>query len=148
MIDSMLQRIPNVPGGSAGSVGGVSVAIVDGGDMATVVTALPAELLTAAECRRAAALLLEAADALGSASPAQERDILADLQAAAARKWRGDPAAQRAGLFARAAAEIERLRELLRVVSDEPNIDRARAIADAALHGANASLTGRRRRSG
>ena len=35
--------------------------------------------------------------------------VLADLKSVAARKWQGDPAAQRAGLFARAAAEIERL---------------------------------------
>ena len=35
--------------------------------------------------------------------------VLAELKSAAARKWQGDPAAQRAGLFARAAAEIERL---------------------------------------
>ena len=34
--------------------------------------------------------------------------VLKDLQDAAARKWQGDPAAQGAGLFARAAAEIER----------------------------------------
>lgn len=39
-----------------------------------------------------------------------ERDVLDELHEAAARKWQGDPAAQRAGLFARAAAEIERLR--------------------------------------
>lgn len=37
-------------------------------------------------------------------------DILEELQAAAARKWQGDPAAQQAGLFSRAAAEIETLR--------------------------------------
>ena len=36
------------------------------------------------------------------------RGVLAELQDAAARKWQGDPAAQGAGLFARAAAEIER----------------------------------------
>jgi acyl-CoA reductase-like NAD-dependent aldehyde dehydrogenase len=30
------------------------------------------------------------------------------LQEIAARKWQGDPAAQRAGVFARAAAEIQR----------------------------------------
>ena len=39
-----------------------------------------------------------------------ERDVLDELRAAAARKWQGDPAAQRAGLFARAAAEVEELR--------------------------------------
>lgn len=42
--------------------------------------------------------------------PAPECDVLAELRAAAARKWSGDPAAQRAGLFSRAAAEIENLR--------------------------------------
>ena len=39
-----------------------------------------------------------------------ERDVLEELQRAAARKWTGDPNAQRAGLFARAAAEVEELR--------------------------------------
>lgn len=38
------------------------------------------------------------------------RDVLADLQRAASRKWQGNQACQQAGLFARAAAEIERLR--------------------------------------
>jgi len=42
--------------------------------------------------------------------PAPARDVLDELRAAAARKWAGDPAAQRAGLFSRAAAEIEDLR--------------------------------------
>jgi hypothetical protein len=37
-------------------------------------------------------------------------DILAELRYAAARKWIGDQSAQRAGLFARAADEIEYLR--------------------------------------
>lgn len=37
-------------------------------------------------------------------------DVLTDLREAAARKWQGDPEAQRAGLFARAADEVERLR--------------------------------------
>ncbi len=41
---------------------------------------------------------------------APEHDVLADLRAAASRKWTGNPAAQAAGLFARAAAEIEDLR--------------------------------------
>lgn len=41
-------------------------------------------------------------------------DILDDLKSAAARKWHGDPACQQAGLFARAAAEIEMLRSVLR----------------------------------
>ena len=40
-----------------------------------------------------------------------ERDVLDELREAAARKWRGDPAAQRAGLFARAADEVQHLRE-------------------------------------
>ena len=38
-----------------------------------------------------------------------KRGVLAELKSVAARKWQGDPAAQRSGLFARAAAEIERL---------------------------------------
>lgn len=33
--------------------------------------------------------------------------------------------------------ERDRLRELLRLVADEPNIDKARALADAELHGPN-----------
>jgi hypothetical protein len=40
-------------------------------------------------------------------------DVLDDLKRAAAAKWRGDPAAQQWGLFARAAAEIETLRAAL-----------------------------------
>lgn len=39
-----------------------------------------------------------------------EQDVLPDLQRAASRKWQGDPTCQQAGLFARAAREIERLR--------------------------------------
>jgi acyl-CoA reductase-like NAD-dependent aldehyde dehydrogenase len=39
-----------------------------------------------------------------------ERDVLDELREAAGRKWQGDPAAQRAGLFARAATEVEELR--------------------------------------
>ena len=35
------------------------------------------------------------------------------------------------------AAERERLHNLLRLVADEPNIDKARALADAELHGPN-----------
>lgn len=46
----------------------------------------------------------------GVGRPEPERDVLGELREAAARKWQGDPAAQRAGLFARAAAEIDRLR--------------------------------------
>lgn len=41
-----------------------------------------------------------------------------------------------------ARTEIERLRELLRLVADEPNIDKARALADAELHGPNAKVSG------
>lgn len=37
-----------------------------------------------------------------------------------------------------ARTEIARLRDLLRLVADEPNIDKARALADAELHGNNA----------
>lgn len=48
------------------------------------------------------------ADGLGPLPP--ERNVLADLKEAAARKWAGCVAAQRAGLFARAATEIEDLR--------------------------------------
>lgn len=40
-------------------------------------------------------------------------DVLDDLNAAAAAKWRGNPSAQRAGLFARAADEVSRLRAAL-----------------------------------
>ena len=43
-------------------------------------------------------------------------DVLADLKRAAERKWRGNPACQQAGLFARGAAEIERLRAFARDV--------------------------------
>jgi len=38
-------------------------------------------------------------------------DVLDELREAAARKWAGDPAAQRAGLFARAAEEVDALRK-------------------------------------
>ena len=44
----------------------------------------------------------------------QTRDVLDELRDAAARKWQGDPAAQRAGLFARAAAELADLRRDLK----------------------------------
>lgn len=48
-----------------------------------------------------------------------DRDaVLADLRTAAARKWQGNQAAQQAGLFARAAAEIERLRTVLDRIND------------------------------
>lgn len=43
------------------------------------------------------------------APAAPSGSCLPDLDAAAARKWQGDPDAQRAGLFARAAAEIRGL---------------------------------------
>lgn len=46
------------------------------------------------------------------------QDILQELGAAAARKWTGDSSAQRAGLFARAAAEIKAAR-------DDANMQRA-----------------------
>lgn len=36
-----------------------------------------------------------------------------------------------------ARTEIERLRDLLRLVANEPSIDKARALADAELHGSN-----------
>lgn len=49
----------------------------------------------------------------GVMAPAPERDVLPELQAAAARKWTGNPACQQAGLFARAAAEVLRLRVVL-----------------------------------
>jgi hypothetical protein len=41
-------------------------------------------------------------------APLPERGVLDDLKRAAEAKWRGDRAAQQWGLFARAAAEIER----------------------------------------
>lgn len=44
-------------------------------------------------------------------------DVLSELRQAAARKWQGDPAAQQAGLFARAAAEVERLKSALTKIS-------------------------------
>lgn len=40
-------------------------------------------------------------------------DVLDELREAAARKWQGDPAAQRAWLFARAADEVDELRRKL-----------------------------------
>ena len=39
------------------------------------------------------------------------------------------------------AAERERLHNLLRLVADEPNIDKARALADAELHGPNVPMS-------
>ena len=46
-------------------------------------------------------------------------DIIDDLKVAAAAKWKGNPAAQQAGLFPRAVAEIERLRAWLAIVKAE-----------------------------
>ncbi len=48
---------------------------------------------------------------IADAKAEPEWDVLPDLQAAAARKWSGSPACQQAGLFARAAAEIESARK-------------------------------------
>lgn len=49
-------------------------------------------------------------------------------------------------LNARASRDsVQRLRDLLRRVADEPNIDKARALADAELHGPNVELTGDQR---
>lgn len=45
--------------------------------------------------------------------PVPARDVLDELRDAAERKWQGNPDAQRAGLFARGADEIERLRVAL-----------------------------------
>ena len=60
-----LKRLPNVPNAIAGSVAGMSVAVVVGnGGAATVVAATGAELLTIEECRAAAQMLNEAADCL------------------------------------------------------------------------------------
>jgi hypothetical protein len=47
---------------------------------------------------------------MSDSRPLPERDVLPDLQDAAARKWKGNPECQQAGLFARAAAEVLRLR--------------------------------------
>jgi hypothetical protein len=57
-----------------------------------------------------------------------DQDVLKDLQRAASRKWRGDPACQQAGLFARAAAEIERLRAALRDIGEMSKHLMARAV--------------------
>ena len=58
-------------------------------------------------------------------------DVLTLLKEAAARKWQGNSTAQGAGLFARAAAEIEQLRtyaEALnaRCIADTPDAERYR----------------------
>ena len=60
----MLAPLANVPRCVAAQVAGLSVAVVDGAEVATVVTATLAELLTAEECRRAAEMLQEAAAVL------------------------------------------------------------------------------------
>ncbi len=60
----MLARQPTVSHVVAGQVAGVSVALVDGAELATIVTAGPAEVLTAQQCRRVAAMLLQAASAM------------------------------------------------------------------------------------
>ena len=61
-----LAPLAHVPRCVAAQVAGLSVAVVDGAEVATVVTATLAELLTAEECLRAAALLSEAARMLDS----------------------------------------------------------------------------------
>jgi hypothetical protein len=62
-------------------------------------------------------------------------DILAELESAAAKKWRGDPDCQQAGLFARAAAELRALRALSESRLQQMQADRAQALRwrDAAL---------------
>lgn len=66
----MLAPLAHVPRCVAGQVAGLAVAVVDRSDVATVVLASPAELLTAEECLLAAEMLTEAARMLGS-GPAQ-----------------------------------------------------------------------------
>ena len=46
-----------------------------------------------------------------------------------------------------ARTEIERLRDLLRLVADEPNIHKARAMADCELHRPNVAIKPRRQAS-
>lgn len=62
----MLAPLAHVPRAVAGQVAGL--AVVDRSDVATVVLASPAELLTAEECRRAAEMLSEAAAMLDRAA--------------------------------------------------------------------------------
>lgn len=52
-------------------------------------------------------------------------------------RYCGESIAHTAAALWQARTEIERLRDLLRLVADEPNIDKARALADAELHGPN-----------
>jgi hypothetical protein len=59
------------------------------------------------------------------ASNLPDRDVLIDLQRAAKRRWQGAPAPQSAGLFARAAREIEQLRAYADALNE-------RCISDAA----------------
>jgi len=54
----------------------------------------------------------------------------------------GESIAHTVAALWRARTEIERLRDLLRLVADEPNIDKARALADRELHGPNVLLSG------
>ena len=63
----MLAPMAHVPRAVAGQVAGLSVALCDGTEAATVVLSRPAELLTEAECIEAAALFLEAAERLQTA---------------------------------------------------------------------------------
>lgn len=49
----------------------------------------------------------------------------------------GESIAHTVAALWRARTEIERLRDLLRLVADESNIDKARALADRELHGPN-----------
>ena len=49
----------------------------------------------------------------------------------------GESIAHTVAALWQARTEIERLRDLLRLVADEPSIDKARALADAELHGPN-----------
>lgn len=60
----ILHRLKHVPKVIAGEVAGVSVAVVDRSEVATVVTATPAELLTEDECIEFAGALLEAASVI------------------------------------------------------------------------------------
>jgi hypothetical protein len=52
----------------------------------------------------------------------------------------GESIAHTVAALWRARTELERLRDLLRLVADEPNIDKARALADRELHGPNGSV--------
>lgn len=60
----MLTRDPRIPHTATGVVGHLAVSVADDAQTATVVLALPAVELTAAQCLDAAALLLEAGRAL------------------------------------------------------------------------------------